>query len=834
MDTLFQNIRYAVRMMGKSPGFTAVAVITLALGIGLNTALFSVVNAVLFKPLPAERPDELATVWNTSPNEFVSHQPMAYPDYADLRDASQSFSAISAYAMVPLALESDGESHMVIGQVATGNFFQMLGVRTALGRTFLPEEDVTRGTHPVVVLSHAAWQRRFGGSPGVLNSTIRLNGNAFTVVGVAEPKFTGLIRGFTPEVWLPMALMSTLRSTVGINIEEGETPPSTPAPDDRLDNRRARWLWVMGRLKPGVTVAQADAEMRTLGERLKEQYPDSNRDRPVSVLPASDVKFLPGIDTVLYGASFVLLGVVGLVLLIASANVANMLLARATSRRREVAVRLAMGASRGRLVGQLLTESALLAVAGGGVGLLLALWSNAALNGVELPLPVQLNLGLALDLRVLFYTLGVALLTTLAFGLVPALQASRADLVGALKEDTSGSGGSRGKRRLSNALVVVQVALSLVLLIGAGLSVRSSLNAQRIDPGFDADGVITASLWLDLAGYDVPRAEEFYRRLTERLGALPGVESVATASQVPLSFEISIEGVAAEGAEPAERRDWPQVDAAEVDSAYFQTMRIPILRGRAFNERDTREAARVVVINETFATRFWPGQDPLGKRVRYEGEQILREVVGVARDGKYRTLGEESRPFIYQPVTQVDARSRTVLVRVAGDPGPVMAALRNEVRQLDETIPVTGLQPLVETISATLLLPRIGASLFGLFGVLGLVLASVGLYGVIAFTVSQRTHEIGIRMALGAQRGDILRLVIRQGLVLTLIGLVIGVAASLGATQAIAVILYGISPTDVWTFGGVSLLLVAVAVLACWIPARRAARTDPMVALRYE
>jgi predicted permease len=829
METLWQDVRYGIRMLAKNRGFTVIAVLTLALGIGLNAAIFSVVNAVLFRPLPVEAPDQLAGMYNVEPREFISHTPMAYPDYRDLRDSARSFEGLMGYALAPLALERGDESEHVFGETVTGNYFTTLGVKPHLGRLLKPDDDLQRGAHPVVVLSHAAWQRRFGGEAGIVGREVRLNGHPFTVVGVVEPRFTGLLRGIAPELWVPMAMRSTLNAPTTVNVEE-----KTAEGVDLLDHRGRRWMWVMGRLKPGFTVAQADAEVKSIGKRLAEMYPETNKERVVGLLPASDVKILPGVDKVLYGTSFVLMGVVGLVLLVASANVANMLLARATARRKEMALRLALGGSRARLVRQLLTESLLLSLLGGGAGLLLAEWSNGVLNGLRLPLPIQLALNLSLDARVLGFTALLATVTAVLFGLAPALQTTRTDLVVVLKEEGSRAGGAHSKRRLQNALVVAQVAISLVLLIGAGLSLRSLQNAHRIDPGFEAHGVVVGSFQPALRGYSQPQIENFYRTLGDRVRALPGVEAVAMTSHVPLSFEIRTETAAPEGQDVGPERDWPEVDASRVSPGYFAAMRIAILRGRDFTEQDNPAAPCAVIPNETLARNFWGSGDPLGKRLRVGTDAPYCTVVGVARDGKYRTLGETPRPFAYFALLQEYPKSADMLIRAAGPTGPLVGLIRREVRLMDEKVPVIGVRPLEEVISVSLLLPRGGATLFGLFGVLGLMLACVGLYGVLVYLVSQRTHEIGIRMALGAQPGDVMRLVLGQGLRLTLVGVGLGLAGAVAMTGAIAAILYGVEATDMLTFACVSAVLLGVALLACYIPARRATRIDPMVALRYE
>lgn len=828
LDSIRLNLRYALRSLAKSSGFTAIAVVTLALGIGLNTAIFSVVNAVLFKPLPVRASEQLVGVYNTEPSEFISHVPMAYPDYRDLRDSARSFDGLFGYSLIPLALDQGDQSELVFAEIVTGNYFSTLGVNAINGRTLLPDDDLATGAHPLAVLSYATWQRRFGGDLGIAGRTIRLNGNTFTVLGVAPPEFHGLLRGISPELWVPMMMHGTLHARGTVNVEEGTSDAET------LENRGRRWMWVMGRLRPGVTLAQAQAEAQSVSARLAEEYPATNRERKVGLLRTSDVKILPGLDKVLYGTSFVLMGIVGLVLLVASANVANMLLARANARRKEIAVRLALGATRARLVAQLLTEGLLLSFLGGGVGLLLAAWSNESLNHIQLPLPVDIALGLTLDYRVLAFTIVVAALTAVVFGLAPALQATRADLVSTLKEESGTTAGGGSKRRLQRLLVVAQVAISLVLLTFAGLSVRSMRNAHRVHPGFDANGVIVGAFAPALRGYTRPQVEEFYRTLGERVRALPGVESVALTTHVPLSFEIRTETVAPEGRDTGRDRDWPETDSSSVGPGYFTVMRIPILRGRAFLEQDRQGAPLVAVINDTLARRFWPHQEAVGQRLRFEADGPYYQVVGVARDGKYRTLGEEPRAFVYRALFQNYSRSPRMLVRVAGDPRSLISEVRREVRQLDEKVPVTGLQTLEEVTSVSLLLPRAGATLFGLFGVLALVLASVGLYGVIAYLVGQRTREIGIRVALGASRADILRLVLSQGLKLLLVGTALGLAGALALTRVLSYVLYGVSPTDPATFVGVTGLLALVMLLACVLPARRATRVDPMIALRYE
>ncbi len=828
MHRIRHDFRYALRLLSKNPAFTVMAVITLAVGIGLNSAVFSVVNAVLFKPLPVAAPEELASIYATVPDGFTSHEPMAFPDYADLRAESRSFAGLIAYSFTPLVFEGDDAGQLVVAELVTGNYFSTLGIAPFLGRCFTAEEDRPGDARAVAVLSHSAWKRRFGSDPDVLGKTIRLNGHPFTLIGVAAPGFFGLRRGLSPELWLPMRMRTALGAASAV--DTGDATPGL----DRLEDRARRWLWVMGRLAADSSFEQAQAELRAMSAHLQAEYPETNGERTFALVPAGKVRILPGVDAALHAASLVVMGVVALVLLIASGNIANMLLARAIARRKEIATRLALGASRGALVRQLLIESLLLSLVGGGLGLFLALGSNAVLNSLRLPLPVDLVLGLSLDLRVFLFTLAVSTLTAVAFGLAPALEATRANLSTALVGESRAAGGGRARRRLRSALVVAQVALSMLLLICAGLSVRSMQNAHHIDPGFDPSGVAVARFAPDFQGYTPAQAEEFYRQLTAGVEALPSVRSVGLASHVPLALAINVETVVPEERGAVPTQEWPQVDATVVDPGYFETLRIPLLQGRAFTEHDTADSPLAAVVNEELAGRFWPQADALGKRLRVDGVEGSYEVVGVVRNGKYRTLGEAPRPYLYRALAQNFDGTQMLLARFGGDPGVTLGAIRWKARELDEKIAVSGLSTLEETISTALLLPRTGALVFGLFGLLGLLLATIGIYGVVAYAVSQRTHEIGIRMAMGARRGNILFQMVWEGLALTLVGVVLGLAAAALTTRALAAVLYGISATDLSTFIAVPLVLLLVALFASFVPAERASKVDPLVALRYE
>jgi macrolide transport system ATP-binding/permease protein len=823
IDSLLQDIRYGARLLRKNPGFTFVTVLTLALGIGANTAMYSFVDAALFKPPPVKSPGEIVNIYSTEAKDEsgFNYAPLSYPDYKDFRDQSLSFAGLIGYAQNGVAIEGSEDSEIIPAEVVTENYFYALGVKPVIGRTFDPAPNHAPGDNPEAVLSYRLWQRKFGAAPGIIGRKLLLNGNSVEVVGVAPPEFLGLFRGISPDIWLPIMTDSALHL------------------GDPVEDRGSQWLWTAGRLRPGVPTAQAQSELATIAAQLEKAYPKSNKDRSAKVFRADNVKILPDIDAAVSATAYVLLGFVGLVLLIVCANLSGIFLARASSRRKEIAVRMALGAGRLRLIRQMLTESILLSALGGVCALVLTAAFNRGLTRLlsgtmPLPIPVHFALGLDLNMRVLVYTAAMGVGATLSFGLIPALRISRGTLPSALQEETGKSTVSRRKHRTLGALVVAQVAISLLLLICAGLSVRSLLNANRVNPGFEASGVATASFVPSATGYTDAQVNTFYRQLAERVQALPNVSSVSFTERIPLTFAIQISAIAPQGQDTGPLETWSHVDRGSVGPGYFQTMRIPIMKGREFNEQDTATSPLVAIVNEILANRFWPGQDAVGRKIRFGEDEHYYEVVGIAHDGKYRTLGESPRPFAYRPLAQGQNHDYILLARVSGDPRPMLAAIRGEARALDARMPVMTLQTLEQRTSVSLLLPRAAGALFGLFGVLGLILASVGLYGVISYTASQRTHEIGIRMALGARPSEILQLIVRQGLMLTLTGVLIGTAAALVVTRVLSVMLYGISAQDPATFVGVSLLLIFIALVACYVPARRAIKVDPMVALRYE
>ncbi len=818
MQTLIQDLRFGIRMLVKQPGFTLIAVITLALGLGANGVIFSLVNALLLRPLPVERPEELAAVYTSdfSSGDFGAS---SYPDYVDFRARNQSFTGLVSYAPQPLSLNVDGTNERAFGEIVSGNYFTVLGLRPTLGRGFLPEEDQRPGVSAVTVISHKLWQTRFAGDPATVGRSVKLNGQPFTIVGVAPENYGGLLRGIAVDWWVPAMMM-------------GQIAPGS----ENLTERGNRGMFVMGRLKPGVTVTQAQAEFNNLAAQLYKEWPQQwenirRQGRSVSLVPESEARVMPGLRTPLVIFTTLLMAVVGLVLLIACANVANLLLARAAARRKEIAIRLSLGAGRGRLIRQLLTESVLLGLLGGVAGLALATWGADLLMAFKPPAPIPLEINLQGDWRVFGFMFGLSLLTGIVFGLVPALAASRPDVTSSLKDD-SGAGSGRG--RLRGALVVVQVALSLLLLICAGLFLRSLRNASAIDPGFDADNLLAMSMDLGQQGYDEARGKQFNAQLLDRVRALPGVLAASLADALPLDLGGSRRGITIEGysAQPGEDME---IYSSTVAPGYFETLRIPLLQGRTFDAQDRPEAPGVVLINEAFARRYWPGQPPLGKRIQMgsvrEGvnDAPALTVVGVVRDGKYNSLGEDATPFFYANLAQRYASSPTLIVRTAGNPTDALATVRNEVATLDKNLPLYDVKTMRQHLGLSLLPARLAGSVLGIFGLVALLLAAAGIYGLMAYTVAARTREIGIRMALGANMLAVLRLVIQQGMKLVLLGLTIGLVAAFALTHLLKSLLFGVSTTDPVTFAGIALLLLFVALLACWIPARRATKVDPMI-----
>jgi macrolide transport system ATP-binding/permease protein len=836
MGGLLQDLRYGARALLRSRGFTLVAALSLTLGIGANAVIFSLVNATLLRPLSVERPEELVYVFSGSPNSPYNN--FSYPDLAELRARNRVFSGLAAYGGIAASLSLGDRAELVAGAIVTGDYFDVLGVRAARGRTFAPEEDRTPNAHPVAVISHGLWQGRFGGEPQVVGRQVTLNSRSFTVIGVLPEYFFDPLSDTARDVYVPMMMQALVRPPRGGY--SGEMNP------DLLGVRGNRWLWGVGRLKPGVTREQAQASLVALTEEQARSHPDTNANRAATLAPLSEGD--PRARRTLLSTATLLLSIVGVVLLIACANVANLLLARSSARRKEVAVRLALGASRFRLVRQLLTESTLLAVLGGALGLFVALWAVDVLRAMPPPpglLPLTPDF--SADWRVLAFTLGLSLLTGVLFGLVPALQASRPDLIPALKDEPSAPEHAGRRFNLRSALVVAQVAMSLVLLIAAGLFVRSLWRAAAVEPGFAADRILTAQLNINLLRYTRAQGREFYRQAVERVRAVPGVESASLARNVPLGGGGSVRSLLVEGQRDSgniARSEGGGVSAGDdpnlvnvnvIGAGYFQTTGISLLGGRDFDERDAEDRPGVVIVNESFVARHFNGQGALGQRLSFRGaEGPWYEIVGVARDSKYRALSEGPTPFVYLPLAQNHETGMTLLVRTAGDPAAVAAAVRSEVQAIDRNVPLTGVRPMTELIGNSLYAARMGATLLGVFALVALTLAAVGVYGVMAFSVARRTREIGIRMALGAGRRDVLRLVLKEGMTLVAVGVGVGLMTAAAVTRLLAGFLYGVSVTDAATFIAVPAALALVALAACYVPARRATKVDPLVALRYE
>lgn len=817
MMSLIQDVKYGLRNLIKRPIFSVVVVLTLSIGIGFNTAVFSVVNALLFRPSPFAESDRLVGVYDYQPQEFLKYVNLSYADFKDVREQSTSFAGLASYSLSAFALESGDSSEFVTGEVVGGNFFGVLGVKAVRGRTFTSDEEDPAAARAVAILSYNAWGRRFGKKDDVVGKTVRLNGHQLTIIGVASPEFKGMLRGIAVDFWVPMGMYSSL------------------FPQDlEWSGRKNRWLSAVGRLRPEVSRQSAQAELQTIGRRLEAAYPETDKGHAVALLPLSEIKVMPGIDTVLYMTSTALMVVVGFILVIVCANLASMMLASATNRTREMTVRMVLGAQRKRIVRQVLTESLLLSLLGAALALVFTFVTNHLLNSIRLPLPVELALDVAVDLRVFVFALAISALTAVLFGLGPALSVSRQNFSAALKEEGRSTSISRKKRRWQNSLVVGQVALSLILLICSGLSVRSMQNAYRVSPGFDPTHVATATFDISLLGYDQARGEQYYQDLTERIGRLPGVTAVSRSTNIPLSLQIRTHRIIDDAHASRPTREWPQVDTTSVSPEYFPTMGIPMVKGRGFSTSDTATARPVVVVNQTFAKHFWPDGDAMGKVIRFAEDEKKYEIIGVAQDSKYRTLGESPLPYVYSNLLQNYVGFQTVLARTGGNPAGVLSSMREQARILDERTPVMNVRSLKDATNVVLGLPAIFAELFGLFGLLGLIISCVGIYGVLAFTVSQRTQEMGIRMALGARREQILKFVLRQSLIVTGIGIGIGILGALAATRVLAVILYGISSHDLATFVFVPLLYITIATLASAPPAVRAANADPLRALHHE
>ncbi|HEU4431965.1 MAG TPA: ABC transporter permease [Pyrinomonadaceae bacterium] len=800
METTFRDIRYGFRNLLKRPGFTAIALIALALGIGANTAIFSLVNAVVLRPLPYPDPDRLVWAWGNIRNggNRASVSPL---DYLDYRNQNTTFEHLAATMQMPLNLTGSGDPERLMSSIVTGNFFQAFGVTPALGRGFSLDNEKP-GSDQVVVLSYALWQRRFGGEPGIINQRILLDGKSYEVIGVMPKDLTF---PQTSELWLPMNF-------------DGEPG---------MKVRKAHFLRPIGRLKPGVTLAQAQADTDAIAARLEQQFPESNLGWNLRLEPLRDR---------LIGSSkatlFILFGAVGFVLLIACANVANLLLVRATARQKEIALRTALGASRWRIVRQLLTESLLLALIGGVLGALIAAW------GIDLLVTLSSDMSpptadVKIDSTVLAFTLVTSVFTGLLFGVLPALRTAKLNLSDTLKEGGRSGGEGALRNRTRSLLVVFESAVAVVLLIGAGLLIRSLIALENTSPGFDANNVLTLRIDLPRAKYDTPaKSDVFFEQLERRLSGLPGVETVGLITELPLSGQANDTPFTVEGRPPVASDQQFGADFRRVNQNYFQALRIPLLRGRTLTDQDVRDGGKVIVVSQELVDTVFPNEDPLGKRLLTAISPQPFEIVGVVGGIRHRALQFQPWSAIYIPTRQTGRFN--VTIRTQGDPMALVPAVRQEVSAIDPEQPISSLQPMSDLVALSTSTPRYRTSLLALFAAIAMILAATGIYGVMSYSVAQRTHEIGIRMALGARRADVLNLVVRQGMVLVLIGLGIGLIGAFGLTRVMASLLFGVTAKDPITFVFVAGLLAVVAFVACFIPARRATKVDPLTALRYE
>lgn len=814
MDSIWQDIRFAVRMLRKHPMLTLIAALSLGLGIGANTTIFSWMEGFVLRPLPLVRaPEQLVALYTRMPGGATWSA--SYPSYAEWREEARTVDGIIAASMMQFSLRSDGKAaaQPTWGMFVSANYFDVLGIRPLLGRTFRPAEDSVPNGAPVTVLSYGLWQRQFGGDPGIVGKQVLLNNRPFTVVGVTPRSFGGTWVGLSFDLWVPVMMQPALSPGGGL-----------------LEIRSTRWLETFARLKPGVTIAQARAELDAIQRRIGEVHA-ADRGTGVFIKRFDE----QGAQQWLRPVFIALLGVTGLVLLIACANIANLLLARAATRRREVGIRVALGASRGRLVRQLLTESVLLAMMGGAIGLLLALWARPWISALVPATQYPVNTAMfadSLDGRVIAFMAGATTLAALLFGLVPALRASRPALVPALKD----GGGDRGvaRSRLGGGLVVAQIALTLVALVCSGLFVRSLRAMRNVDVGFrDPAHVQLVSTDLYLAGYTRETGEPFVNRLLERVRALPGVTAAGMASAVPLGFGgVNSNSVTPEGYAP--KRDENMVVGFNiVTPEYFRAMQVPFMSGREFTGSDRTGSLPVAIVNEAFVQRYWPGEDPIGKRFDGGGGG-LRTIVGVVTTGKYEQLDDPPRPYMYFPLAQWYSSKLTLHVRTSGDPNALVSPLRRTFESLDPGLPFLQPRTMAEHMGAAVMAQRMGALLLSILGAIALGLAVVGLYGVMSYAVSQRTRELGIRVALGANRREILGIVLREGMRLAMLGIAIGVVGAFAGGRLLASQLFGVSAADPVTFTVIALILAGVALAASYVPARRATKVDPMLALRSE
>ena len=823
VESLFADIRFALRWLRKSPGFALVAIASLAIGIGFNTALFTIVDALLFKPLPVAAPDRLVDVYTSDSTGTVDYSSSSYPDYLDLQAENQVFDGLVGYSPMMAAVNLDTRSRLAMGEIVTGNYFQVFGVPAAIGRTIVPADDAP-GAPRVAMVSHRYWTRELGSAPDVVGRIVRIRGSAYTIVGVAPRTFNGMVPVLSPELWIPVAASLDVEP-VGMH----DTIPS-PTGTTRLDRRADRWLFIRGRLQPHATIEQARANLGVLMARIDAENPVTNKGRRLSLRATSDVHFHPAADPIVVSIAAALMAVVGLVLLIACANVASMLLARASSRQKEIGIRLAIGASRARLMRQLLTEAVVLSCAGAAAAMLLAWWLASIAGSISLPLPLPLTFDLRIDGRVLAFNIAAAALAALLAGVAPGVQASKRDIAADFRGDPPVARGWT----LRDGLVAGQMAVTALLLIVAALLMRSLAAVQRTNPGFAVHRLAVVSTDTSMLGYPAERSQQFFDQATARIAALPAVESVALATRVPLQinpnrWEIWVPG----RHQPGDKGD--TVEVTTVSPEYFATMGVPIVEGRGFTVTDRIDTPRVAVVNETLARRLWPGQSAIGKVFHTRGgEGPAFEIVGVSADHKVLTLSERPTPFLHVARAQRPSSYTAIVARTRGDSAALLRDMRRELLALDPNVVFIENQTLESEVDATLLPMRASAWLVTGVGLVAMLLAAIGLYGVIAYSVARRTREIGIRIAVGARPSEVVAMVMRQGLIVAGVGLIAGCLLAVGVTRAMGGVLYGVSAADPPSWLAAAALLLGVSMLANFIPAHRASRVSPTEALRTE
>jgi predicted permease len=826
MRDLLQDARFALRWLRRSPGFAATAIASIAIAIGIYTALFAVIDALLLRPLPARSADRLVSLY-TSGSDGELWNTTSFPDLTDLRAQNAVFEDMAGHCAMIAVVSQPDRSRLTLGEIVTGNYFQVLGIGAALGRTLLPSDD-RPGADRVAMVSHSYWQREMGGGSDVVGKSIRMRGQPYTIVGVTPRDFTGVLPIVSPDLWVTVTHVD--------DVEPAGIIDSVPSPGakTRLERRGYRWMFVTARLKDGASVDQARANVDTLTRGLASAYPQTNKDRRASIVPTRNVRLHPQADRALGLAAAGLMVAVGLVLFVACANVAGMLLARASARQKEISVRLAIGATRGRLVRQLVTESVLLSLFGAAGGVLIASWLTRAVTSLDLPIPVPLSLNLRLDARVLTFSILVSAVAGVLAGIMPALRASATELTSAMKGASMTARAGRLRWSLRDSMVAAQIAVTAVLVVTAGLLGRSLLAMQRADVGFRTGGIAIVSTDPGMLRYDDARARQFYEQALERIRVLPGVESAALAVRLPFSINYHVEQFHVPGVPSPQDRGFP-IQNTRVSPEYFATLGISIVEGRTFATVDTPESPRVVIVNETLARRFWPGQSALGKRLHLRNAAgPAFEIVGVAADHKISTVGETPQPYVHFAQTQQFNSAQILLARTRGDASQLLGAMRRELLALEPHIPFLDNQTMDAQLALTMFPARATAWLVSVVGGIGLLLAAVGLYGVIAYAVTRRTREIGTRMALGAQKAQVVGLIMRHGFVVAGVGVLAGMALAAVAVRLIGGVLYGIGAADPTAWIAAAAVLFATATLANLIPALRAARVDPMAALRTE